>query len=387
VGAVVEKQPAAFVVHGSTAAGLVWSMLARWGDPARPPAPGRYLWHGWWLVVADVVWPLPTDVEEAFATSDNAFVVAGAAGDVRAACVGAGVVEVRSVDVFEGPGMRSPAYLSDVPARLRRRRRRKGEAADLAPQLEALLAAWGWPVKRDIDPTRTLRGATSLDPWTGDNPDRHIVGERILCREMSRWALDLADPEVLGVELETGAVVHALWDRDNPPDPVQLWVLPKDWDASMPLPARLEWRRRETDVVREQCRLVGQRFWAAHRDRVVNPLFDTWLGALVHWHPDRRSSLFALVRPDQPASTLSLSGVGCDRLAPGDAQRFDSTVPAGLPTDVVLDDVATALRVASAQYPHALQDWEPVPDDVPRDLTATSRWAYERCSARLGQHT
>jgi len=272
----VAKQPAAFLVHGSTAAGLVWSMVARWDDPAQPPAPGRYLWHGWWLVVADVVWPLPTDIEEALATSDHAVVVAGAAGGVRACRVSHGVVGVRSLDALpEAPELRSPAYLAEVPMRLRRRRRRKGEAADLAPQLEALLAAWGWPVKRDIDPTRTLRGATSLDPWTGESPDRHIVGERILCAEMSRWALDRADPDALAVQLEPGAFVHALWDRDNPPDPVQLWVLPKDWDDSRPMPARLEWRRRETDVVREQCRLDGQRFWAAHRAHVVKPLFDT----------------------------------------------------------------------------------------------------------------
>lgn len=129
------RQPAAFVVHASTAAGLVWSMLARWDDQARPPVAGRYLWHGWWLVVADVVWPLPTDVEEALATSDHAVVVAGAAGDVRAACVGPGDVGLRSVDVLSaGPEVRSPANLADVPARLRRRRRRKGEVADLAPQ-------------------------------------------------------------------------------------------------------------------------------------------------------------------------------------------------------------------------------------------------------------
>ena len=73
-----------------------------------------------------------------------------------------------------------------------------------------------------------------------------------------------------------------------------------------------------------------------------------------------------------------LSRAGYSRVSGEYAVKVDPHLDPRKANVIPLDNVDTALALTRFAFVHELGPWQSVPDDVPRDLTASLAWAYDQ---------
>jgi hypothetical protein len=343
------------LVRDSDPACAVYNAMRWWSaDWVRDPAAQG---ERWWSLLADVQVPPPQMLLDAVERAEAAVVVAAADDRTwHVSLVQDGGMSVLEVDRVGAAAAVEPWVRRWAPAVRRPKMRRHvlGTKPDLLEdRLALLLREAGWPLHQGFPDAKQLANFEVRQAPSGP------VGETYVAWSASRW--------VGGLRRDGG---WALWDRDNPPDPVMTWPPGEEYRDAM----YAELDRRVIRPILEHTELPGPRAWTRTLELNRDPYMPSDALLLLHWSPNGHMTSFSI---GNPRISSTMSPPGFVTVTEYQTEYLGIHLPPEtFEAEVRLKDFATVKRVEEAGHHiyRRLEAWRDVPDTVPRDLMGTVAW-------------